>query len=636
MYNVTYSPHCAPMYPQQPHPHHQQHHVSQDLCYVEERPGCAPHTALVPLRPAGHASRHAHKAAWKSLALVAGTAGLAGLASKLLAPWTHRLASGGCAAVAPLLKRGKKSAAKPSKAAAAAAYRDDEESDSDDSCAAAQDECEALWDEDPAPASSPRECVTDAMPYAPSEESVINWCGDGKCDGRCEAAREAECIEDAPVEAASPSACAEKEKDKEQEEQQQEPLPLSRRSRRRSRKSKRGKSKSRHRAPCEAEGKEEQGEDDRKSDEEQHEAEEPRRADSSPVCVSIEEQNQQEEQEEKEDEDEGMQDTRGTESCEMCGSAAFSPASSECSDCGTVRGPVMVRCAFRSKDGVRIAYRHIVPGRCEDDTPLVLVLHEHLQSSECFEPVLHELSRAGYLAAAMDLRGFGDSDKPAAEHQHTLRRHAEDVRRLLQKLAPAGDKRRRVALWGHGLGALVALQYLKQHADDADFRGAASVDCLVLQGAALRFSRTACARWIEKLGEPDGVRTLAEEVARADLCDAVLQQDAEGQQDYVFHLRRQTAAPLKAAALCALYRHLASPEAQELKAFARELRLPVCAIWGALDLAAPDCLAATHAFSGAPFVERHCLEDAGHDLHLTYYRALCRRALEFLARSGCQ
>jgi pimeloyl-ACP methyl ester carboxylesterase len=83
------------------------------------------------------------------------------------------------------------------------------------------------------------------------------------------------------------------------------------------------------------------------------------------------------------------------------------------------------------------------------DGPLVLLLHGFPQFWWSWRHQLPALADAGYRVAAMDLRGFGASDKPPRGYDpRTL---AEDASGVIRSL---GD--RDAIVVGHGLGGLVA------------------------------------------------------------------------------------------------------------------------------------------------------------------------------------
>lgn len=83
------------------------------------------------------------------------------------------------------------------------------------------------------------------------------------------------------------------------------------------------------------------------------------------------------------------------------------------------------------------------------DRPLVLLLHGFPQNWYAFRHQLPALADAGYHAVAMDLRGFGGSDKPPRGYSPTVL--ATDVHALIRSLG-----HRRAALVGAGVGGIIA------------------------------------------------------------------------------------------------------------------------------------------------------------------------------------
>src|SRR3954465_15700494 len=76
---------------------------------------------------------------------------------------------------------------------------------------------------------------------------------------------------------------------------------------------------------------------------------------------------------------------------------------------------------------LRVAYVEAGPS----DGPLVLCLHGEPTWSFLYRKVLRVLADAGCRALAMDLVGFGRSDKPAAVSDYTYARHVEWMRQAL-------------------------------------------------------------------------------------------------------------------------------------------------------------------------------------------------------------
>ena len=93
------------------------------------------------------------------------------------------------------------------------------------------------------------------------------------------------------------------------------------------------------------------------------------------------------------------------------------------------------------------------------DSPLVPLLYLHGLGVQwwAFEPMARRFA-AKRTVMALDLRGHGDSDKPA--HGYALDDYAADVRGLLDQLPHP-----RLDLLGHSLGGLVALPVAAEVAD---------------------------------------------------------------------------------------------------------------------------------------------------------------------------
>ncbi|MEO5609084.1 MAG: alpha/beta fold hydrolase, partial [Ornithinibacter sp.] len=75
-------------------------------------------------------------------------------------------------------------------------------------------------------------------------------------------------------------------------------------------------------------------------------------------------------------------------------------------------------------ESVRMAWYSSGPA----DGPVVLLLHGEPTWSYLYRDVMAVLADAGLRAIAVDLVGFGRSDKPAAASDHTYERHVAWVR----------------------------------------------------------------------------------------------------------------------------------------------------------------------------------------------------------------
>ncbi|MEO3798139.1 haloalkane dehalogenase [Nonomuraea sp. B10E15] len=106
-------------------------------------------------------------------------------------------------------------------------------------------------------------------------------------------------------------------------------------------------------------------------------------------------------------------------------------------------------------DGLRMAYVEAGPAEGE---PVVL-LHGEPTWSFLYRHVMPELAAAGLRAIAVDLVGFGRSDKPADLAAHTYARHVEWTRALLfDALGLSG-----VTVVGQDWGGLIGLRVAAEH-----------------------------------------------------------------------------------------------------------------------------------------------------------------------------
>ena len=112
-----------------------------------------------------------------------------------------------------------------------------------------------------------------------------------------------------------------------------------------------------------------------------------------------------------------------------------------------------------SGDGeqLRIAYVEAGPA----DGPVVLCLHGEPTWSFLYRKVLQVLADAGCRGIAVDLVGFGRSDKPAAVEDYTYARHVEWIRAaVFDELGLSG-----VTLLGQDWGGLIGLRLVAEHPD---------------------------------------------------------------------------------------------------------------------------------------------------------------------------
>ncbi len=95
------------------------------------------------------------------------------------------------------------------------------------------------------------------------------------------------------------------------------------------------------------------------------------------------------------------------------------------------------------------------------DGPVALLLHGEPTWSYLYRKVMAELSEAGVRSVAVDLVGFGRSDKPTRPEDHSFARHVEWVRSLVFDHLDL----REVTLVGQDWGGLIGLRLVAENQD---------------------------------------------------------------------------------------------------------------------------------------------------------------------------
>jgi pimeloyl-ACP methyl ester carboxylesterase len=109
---------------------------------------------------------------------------------------------------------------------------------------------------------------------------------------------------------------------------------------------------------------------------------------------------------------------------------------------------------FAKLDGVDIHYW--ISGKGDP----VILLHGYAQTSHMWRPVIPELAKT-HTVIAPDLRGFGESSKPAGGYDKKTM--AQDVHALARSLGFA-----RASVAGHDIGLMVAYAYAAQYPGEVD------------------------------------------------------------------------------------------------------------------------------------------------------------------------
>ncbi|HUX78795.1 MAG TPA: alpha/beta hydrolase [Alphaproteobacteria bacterium] len=89
----------------------------------------------------------------------------------------------------------------------------------------------------------------------------------------------------------------------------------------------------------------------------------------------------------------------------------------------------------------------------------VVFIHGWPLNHKCFEYQFTQLPQNGIRCIGIDLRGFGDSDKPWGDYNYDI--FADDILKVLRQLN-LDD----VTLVGHSMGGAIAIRYLVRHSNE--------------------------------------------------------------------------------------------------------------------------------------------------------------------------
>lgn len=228
--------------------------------------------------------------------------------------------------------------------------------------------------------------------------------------------------------------------------------------------------------------------------------------------------------------------------------------------------------------GVRIHYASAGAG------PPVLLLHGHPQTHVVWRKIAPQLVEAGYTVIAPDLRGYGDSGKPASDAAHapySKRVMAQDQIALMASLGHT-----RFSVVGHDRGGRVAHR-LALDAPEAvdriavlDIAPTLTMYEMTNQDFATRYF------WWFFLIQPDG---LPEKMIGSDP-EYFLRRHVAGQvkisgavsEEVMAEYLRSYASPATIHAICEDYRASASIDLDHDRAdHAKRVAAPLMAIWGA-------------------------------------------------------
>ena len=112
----------------------------------------------------------------------------------------------------------------------------------------------------------------------------------------------------------------------------------------------------------------------------------------------------------------------------------------------------------------------------------VILWHGFLSTGYAWREVAPALARAGMSVLVPDMRGYGDSDKPAGTEGYDARALAEECRALVREIGFGGG--RPVIVAAHDMGALPALIWAADH--PGEIAGLLYIEAPVMLGDVLR------------------------------------------------------------------------------------------------------------------------------------------------------
>ena len=129
-------------------------------------------------------------------------------------------------------------------------------------------------------------------------------------------------------------------------------------------------------------------------------------------------------------------------------------------------------------DGTRLHYW--IGG--DPDGPPVILWHGFLSTSYAWRDVAPALAEGGMAVLVPDMRGYGDSDKPAGDGGYDAKALAEEMRALITEIGFGGE--RPIILAAHDMGALPALIWASDHPEEIS--GLLYIEAPVMLGEVLR------------------------------------------------------------------------------------------------------------------------------------------------------
>lgn len=103
------------------------------------------------------------------------------------------------------------------------------------------------------------------------------------------------------------------------------------------------------------------------------------------------------------------------------------------------------------------------PNENAEPKPIILFLHGYSEFWFTWRHQIEEFSQQNYRTVAVDLRGFGDSDKPAATSSYNLDVLVQDLKNFIEHINPKQQDKLYVV--ARGWGAVILYIFLLEHQD---------------------------------------------------------------------------------------------------------------------------------------------------------------------------
>lgn len=124
------------------------------------------------------------------------------------------------------------------------------------------------------------------------------------------------------------------------------------------------------------------------------------------------------------------------------------------------------RHTFANQDGLNIFYHEWLPDT-GDNPDIVMIVHGHGEHSGRYRHVAESLTAAGLACYGIDHQGFGESGGLQG-YLPDMQLAVHDIRQLVDRITAGIERedRKRVLVFGHSMGTLIALLYTLQYQPD--------------------------------------------------------------------------------------------------------------------------------------------------------------------------